>query len=206
MAAPRSKELRWNPDAELRAETADGDVRKIVGYAAVFDKPTDLYFGVREVIRRGAFKTALEKKSDIRAFWNHDSNIVLGRTKSGTLTLTEDERGLHAEITPPASASQYVESIERGDVSQMSFGFRVVKDAWTKESETKMLREIQDVELFEVSPVAFPAYKQTSVKVRSVLEDFGIDGEVLADALQGQHPEIISVVRELSSALRMESS
>lgn len=157
---------------EIRAEN-DG---KISGYAAVFNQPSELLYGsFREVIRPGAFNSSLQ--NDIRALWNHDTAYVLGRNKSGTLAIREDERGLRVDITPPETqwARDLMVSIKRGDISQMSFGFNVKKDSWsaTQEDGTQM-RTLEDVNLHEVSVVTFPAYPQTAVAVRKIehkLED-----------------------------------
>lgn len=156
---------------EVRTET-ETELPKIVGYAAVFNEWSEPLGGggFREIIRPGAFSKSI-KTADVRALWNHDPNYVLGRTKSGTLKLTEDEKGLAIEITPPNTtwAKDLLESIRRGDVDQMSFGFRTVKDRWSSENG-QTIRELLEVELFDVSPVTFPAYPQTSVTVRSAEE------------------------------------
>jgi HK97 family phage prohead protease len=153
------------PVYELRSED---DGRKIVGYAAVFNSTTDLgYF--EERIKPGAFRRPIKEQQDVRALWNHDANFVLGRTKSGTLRLIEDEVGLRIEIDPPATqtARDLVESIRRGDVDQMSFAFIAVKESWTDRQGMLPLRELEDVDLFDVSPVTYPAYQATSVGLRS---------------------------------------
>jgi HK97 family phage prohead protease len=188
---------------EIRAiDTDDGPV--IEGYAAVFNRESEDLFGFREQIQRGAFAKTLSEKPDVRALWNHDHSVVLGRTKSGTLELEEDEIGLKMRLHPPESAADKIESIRRGDVDGMSFGFRVIKDAWDN-SSTPQMRTLQEVELIEVSPVTFPAYPATAGKlsVRSYLESIGEDeqrieeitGEsrtdepVPADHSEGEEPE-----------------
>lgn len=160
---------------EIRAvDTDDGPV--IEGYAAVFDRESEDLFGFREKIQRGAFAKTLSEKPDVRALWNHDHGQVLGRTKSGTLELEEDDTGLKMRLRPPESAADKIESIRRGDVDGMSFGFRVIKDSWDSSSSPQM-RTLQEVELIEVSPVTFPAYPATAGKlnVRSYLESIGED-------------------------------
>ena len=91
---------------------------------------------------------------------------MLGRAKNGTLRLAEDKTGLRVEIEPPASAASYVESIERGDVDQMSFGFRTLEDAWDEDENGTLVRTLLKVKLYEVSPVSFPAYPATSIGTR----------------------------------------
>jgi HK97 family phage prohead protease len=157
--------------AELRL-TSEEDMRTIRGYAAVFDSMSQPIYGFREVIRKGAFRKTL-RESDIRALWNHDPNFVLGRKSARTLRLDEDEKGLLTRIFPPSTtwASDLMMSIERGDVSQMSFGFQMVKDQWLQPGQDGLpVRELLEVRLFDVSPVTFPAYQQTEVHVRSLMD------------------------------------
>jgi len=155
------------------------DKKKIVGHAAVFNELSEDLGGFREKIAPGAFRKTLQE-ADIRALWNHDPNYVLGRNKSGTLKLEEDEKGLAIEIDPPDTtwACDLMISIERGDISQMSFGFRTIKDDFEKEGDT-LIRILREVELFDVSPVTYPAYPQTDVqmrKLRDALERFAEPG------------------------------
>jgi hypothetical protein len=152
--------------AEIRA--AEGG-RTIVGYAAVFNELSEELFGFREVILPGAFDRALSEQHDVRALWNHNDDVVLGRTKSGTLKLAVDERGLKVEIDPPETqaAEDVLTSIRRGDVDGMSFAFRTLTDDWRMQ-DGEMIRELIDLELVDVSPVAYPAYPQTQVSARAL--------------------------------------
>lgn len=148
----------------------NNDTRTVAGYAAVFGQPSVmLYNQFREQIERGAFAGSM--KDDIRALWNHDDGIVIGRTKSGTLRLAEDAHGLRVEIDMPAERRDLFESIQRGDVDQMSFGFDTLVDAWDKDADGVILRTLRSVKLYEVSPVTFPAYPQTEIAQRSALGD-----------------------------------
>lgn len=149
---------------EVRAES-----RTIAGYAAVFNSETDIGGMFREQIARGAFKPSLS--GDVRALFDHDTSHVLGRTKAGTLRMTEDDHGLAVEIDLPDTQTgrDLRESMARGDIDGMSFGFRVTKQEWDESGEIP-LRTIREVELFEVSVVTFPAYADTEVALRS-LED-----------------------------------
>lgn len=151
---------------EVRA--AEGEAPKLVGYAAVFGELSENLGGFREKIAPGAFAKSLG--GDVRALFNHDSNLILGRTKSKTLTIREDQRGLWVEITPPdtAAARDLVESIRRGDVDQMSFGFRTVKDDWEETDKGDIVRTLIEVNVFDVSPVVFPAYPTTEIGLRSL--------------------------------------
>jgi len=154
---------------ELLAEAGgEGNERAIVGYAAVFNSRSEDLGGFVEVIQRGAFAGAQE--GDVRALFNHDANMVLGRTKAGTLAVSEDEIGLRIRITPPDTqyARDLIHLIERGDVSQMSFGFRTILDSWDTVGE-ETVRTLKQVALYDVSPVTFPAYAATSVQMRAMM-------------------------------------
>ena len=156
--------------SELRSITDGDGLRHITGYAAVFNSLSEDLGGFREKIDPGAFAKTIGA-DDVRALWNHDSNHVLGRNKSGTLLLSEDKRGLKIDIMPPDTqfARDLMISIDRGDVDQMSFGFRTISQRWEGEypDETRTLMEVQ---LFDVSPVTFPAYPDTEVGLRSLEE------------------------------------
>jgi len=145
---------------------AEGDRAMIRGYAAVFDQLSlPLGWGFREKIRAGAFAASLA--DDVRGLWNHNPDYVLGRTLNNTLRMNEDELGLRIEIEPPATqlAQHFMVNIERGDVNQMSFLFRALDEEWD-EIDGELVRTLTKVKLYEVSPVTFPAYPQTSVSVR----------------------------------------
>jgi HK97 family phage prohead protease len=173
---------------ETRAAPVELEDRKIVGYAAVFDSPTDIGGFFREQIKPGAFAEALGR-DDVRALINHDEDLVLGRNKAGTLRLEEDEKGLRIELDPPDTqyARDLIVSMERGDISQMSFAFIARKQEWDDTTDPP-LRTILDVELFDVSVVTYPAYPDTSAAVRS-LEAFRRQNkaEVIARRLRMRH-------------------
>src|SRR5690606_29136668 len=105
----------------------------ISGHAAVFDTLSEPMWGFREKIAPGAFDDVLE--DDVRALFNHDPNFILGRTRSGTLKIAVDMRGLQYEIDPPDTqpARDLIVSMERGDVSQSSFAFIVAEDDWDED-------------------------------------------------------------------------
>ncbi len=141
---------------------------KAVGYAALFNSTTDIG-GFEEVIEAGAFDGA--DMSDVRALFNHDPNMLLARTASGTLSLRIDERGLRYEFTiPDTSAGRDLrELLRRGDITQSSFGFTIDKEDWEERAGMKPKRKIKRIKrLFDVSPVTFPAYQETSVALRSL--------------------------------------
>lgn len=166
------------------------DTPRIHGYAAIFDKWSEDLGGFREIIRKGAFAKTI-KEADIRALFNHDRNYVLGRTKNGTLELAEDKKGLAIDIDPPDAqwAQDLTASIERGDIDQMSFGFRMIKQKWNEEDKKNPTRELLEVELVDVSPVTFPAYPQTSVSVREHIRSLQGEPDDAVHSLDVDEPD-----------------
>lgn len=166
---------------EVRA-TEDSDGPIITGHAAVFNSPSHDLGGFREYILPGAFKRTLKNSRDILSFFNHDPHYVLGRTGNKTLTLSEDLEGLAFQVRPPdtAWARDLLVSMRRGDISGASFTFRVVKDAWDKDSDGLPKRSISEVELYEAGPVSMPAYPAADAGVRALLFHAGIDPEAIA--------------------------
>ena len=165
-------EIRSIEMSEIRLE-GDPTVPKIVGYAAIFNSMSHDLGGFREIVLPGAFAKSIKSGSDIRALLHHDTTQVLGRTKSGTLAIAEDSKGLKIEITPPItrSAQEAIESIRRGDIDQMSFGFRVRAGGdEVKKENGQIMRYLKDVELREVSIVTFAAYEATIANVRSIVD------------------------------------
>jgi HK97 family phage prohead protease len=154
--------------ATLEQRNVEGDDRKkLHGHAALFNRSADMG-RFDEQIAPGTFSESITV-DDVRALWNHNSDYVLGRTKAGTLRVWEDEDGLAFEIDPPNTqwARDLQISIDRGDVSQMSFGFYVLEQEWQERDGERDLRTIKKVQLWEVSPVTFPAYANTDVALRS---------------------------------------
>lgn len=144
----------------------------IVGHGAVFNDLSVPLGSFREKIAPGAFARALREKQDVRALFNHDRNIVLGRMSSGTLTLREDEWGLLYKIVPPDTQlvrDMVFEPIRRGDISGNSFSFRVAPggDHW-EEGQNEAIRTLLDVDIMDIGPVTFPAYPTTDVALRSL--------------------------------------
>lgn len=185
---------------ELRAE---GDGNTFSGYAALFDSPSEpLPF--TEVIQRGAFSKTLRARNDIKMLWNHDSGQVLASTKSGTLRLQEDERGLKVTaVLPDTTAGRDArELISKGIVDAMSFGFSVPSggDSWSSDGNTRTLKSVR---LHEVSVVAWPAYSATggTVSVRA-LDTVAQRAEVDADALQDVLTRIEAGAESLTAADR----
>lgn len=149
----------------------------IEGYAAVFYQPgnSDTEFELRkrprmvERVANTAFDRLLGETHDVRGLFNHDPNHLLGRTTAGTMTLSKDERGLRYAITLDTEQESHRDlrrRVQRGDLTGSSFGFNIRKDHWER-SDGLDVRNILDVELFDVGPVTFPAYAATTAAARS---------------------------------------
>lgn len=152
----------------------DGENLIIEGYFSVFNSNYEIAPGMTESIAPGAFTNALSEDSDVRALTNHDTTLVLGRTKARTLSLREDDKGLWGsiEINPnDRDAVNTYERVKRGDVDQCSFGFDIVSEVTEHREDGSIHWEIQDVRLYEVSVCTFPAYDQTSVAARCSAKD-----------------------------------
>jgi len=151
----------------------EGDKPHISGYFAVFNSNYEIAPGMSESIAPGAFSRTLPG-GDIRALTNHDTTLVLGRTKANTLTLREDARGLWGDIEINPNDSDAVntyERVKRGDVDQCSFGFEIVSEETDFREDGSVHWTIKDVDLFEVSVCTFPAYEATSVSARAAQRD-----------------------------------
>jgi HK97 family phage prohead protease len=152
---------------EVRSE---GGAFNFYGYALKWDARSQNLGGFRERVALGATSEAIQL-DDIRALYNHDPNLILGRNRSGTLRLSEDSTGLHYEVDMPDTtyARDLATSMERGDVSQSSFGFRVKADgdAWAEDDDGFPLRTLTRISLFDVSPVTYPAYNDSTSGVGS---------------------------------------
>ena len=143
---------------------ATEDESTLYGYAAVFDSPSEP-LPWTEFVKRGAFTKTLKDGADVRLLIDHEG-IPLARTKSGTLSLVEDERGLFVEADlDPANpdAARVISAMRRGDMNQMSFAFRTIKDSWSNDRSSRDLKEVQ---LYDVSIVTYPAYEETVAELR----------------------------------------
>ena len=157
-------------DELIVEQRADGRAA-IIGYAAVYNRMSLDLGGFKEEILPGAFDKVLSRqrgKQDVVALFNHDSNIVLGRTSSGTLELSSDSKGLRYVVTPPVSRADVLELISRKDVSGSSFAFTVdpKQESFRTGEDGKAIRQIREVSgLYDVGPVLTPAYPSTSASV-----------------------------------------
>ena len=175
-------------DVEVRDGT-DGKPPVITGLACRYNVWSEPIGGAfLERFAPGAFTKTLQE-SDVRSLFNHKEEYVLGRTKSGTLVLEDSTRGLRYTVTPPETQlirDLVVEPMKRGDIDQSSFAFRAVKDEWeepSKQTDGMWRRTVLEAQLFDVSPVTFPAYLSSTAQVRSLLQASGLDAEALAALL-----------------------
>lgn len=140
----------------------------IEGYFSVFNSEYPLWEGASEIVKPGAFTNSVS--GDVRALINHDSSLVLGRTKAGTLALRQDEHGLWGSIRinrDDVDAMNLYARVQRGDVDQCSFGFDIKRETFVDLGDGKCRWEIEEVDpLYEVSVCTFPAYTETSVSAR----------------------------------------
>lgn len=153
-------------------EARDGEGPVIEGYFSVFNSDYPLWHGATEQVAPGAFAKSLAGEygvCDVRALANHDTRLVLGRTTAGTLALREDEHGLFGTIQineQDTDAMNLYARVQRGDVSQCSFGFDIREEAFVEKPDGSCLWILKDVVLYEVSVCTFPAYEETSVEAR----------------------------------------
>lgn len=201
---PENYEARTMPGTvEVRARDDGGST--IRGVAAVFDSLSENLGGFREQILPGAFDNT--DVSDVRGLFNHDSNFVLGRTKSETVRLKTTKRGLEYEIDLPNTQTirdLVLEPIKRGDVDQSSFGFIIGggNDSWDEDENGRLIRTVHRInELFDVSPVTFPAYRDTSVGARS-RDEFLEERKAMAEAAQAVLDERKQRGREIERIYR----
>jgi len=154
------------------SKSDDKNPAHVTGHAAVFDQLSENLGGFREKIAPGAFDGVLN--DDVRALFNHDPNLILGRTAAKTLKLSVDTTGLKVDFSIPDTSygRDLIVSLERGDINQMSFGFKVEEEEWNEDETTgAVIRTITKVKrLFDISPITFPAYPQTDVAKRSMDE------------------------------------
>jgi len=149
------------------SESEDTETSIVEEYAAVFNSWSQDLDWFREKVMPNAFNVALER-SDARALLNHDANHLLGREKSGTLTLSIDEIGLRYSLVLPHHRHDIVELIDRGDLAENSFAFRIAKDEWIDHPDGTTDRIVHEIEtIVDISLVTYPAYLDTSLALRS---------------------------------------
>lgn len=183
---------------EFRMENAEYEGNTIRGYAAVYNSDSEWMGGFYEQIEAGAFDSVLE--NDVRAYFNHDENLLLGRVSSGTLRISTDKRGLFYEVDLPNTtyANDLVELMKRGDVNQSSFAFLIEKDRWEQRGGTTY-RIIEKVSrLLDVSPVAQPAYPDATSELKT--RDLETKDEPVVDAApEANTPESVEAKSDESN-------
>lgn len=188
MSDPK-REVRYCAIAPVELRAAEGDEIHVTGYAAVFGEQTEIgpldSWGWAEVIEPGAFTEALKRGDDVTFLINH-GGLPLARTSSGTLSLTEDERGLRVDTAFDASdpdVQRILPKMKRGDLSKMSFAFISEKETWD-ETGNHAVRSIHQVKLFDVSIVTDPAYEGTEIGLRSKTAALGAGSEFFLRQMQ----------------------
>ncbi|WP_035430871.1 HK97 family phage prohead protease [Bacillus sp. UNC322MFChir4.1] len=164
-------ELREQTGSNIEIRENDGGSRTITGYAVKWEMKSvtmGYWRRFKEQFTRGAFTESLTQDDQL-ALWSHDTSRVLGRTKNGTLRLFEDDIGLRFELDLPSTTlgNDTYETIKRGDVDGVSFGFQMVKEEWDESDPDNIVRSVTKAKLAEISPVAFPAYPDSQVSARS---------------------------------------
>ena len=169
------RRLLRNSDASIRVTQRSGK-KTISGYSAVFYSSSDagseyrLWEDVVERIRPGAFDRAVKERHDVKALYNHNPDNLLGRSTSGTCRYSVDSKGLKYEIDVDDSDPDHqrvVSKIERGDLTGSSFAFRATRVTWDDNEGSDSVRWIEDLDLFDVGPVTYPAYEATTTGLRS---------------------------------------
>lgn len=166
MADRLTRQMR-TASTEFKTRDDNGNLA-IEGYFAVFDSIYQITPDMSESIAQGAFDNTIS--DDIRALINHDTTLVLGRTKAGTLQLRADSHGLwgHIDINPNDSdAMNLYNRVQRGDVDQCSFGFDIINEETDFREDGSIHWTIKEVKLYEVSPCTFPAYEETNIAART---------------------------------------
>jgi hypothetical protein len=170
MKQPKSgeREIRTLKTTEFRIATAEDGSRTLSGLIP-YNSPSCDLGGFTELIAPSAFAGAVAAGADVLCLRDHDVSILLGRTKSKTLSLTDSPEGLRFTCKLPRTtqATDLAASVDRGDLDANSFGFVTLEDKWLADAAGSVVRTLISVELFEISPCSFPAYPSSQVSVRS---------------------------------------
>jgi len=196
-----NKELR-SYRGEIRVAKADDGTRTVSGVIPY--NSLSVYLGdYRELIAPGAFASALGADADVLALRDHDSTLLLGRTKSKTLTLADSEEGLRYTLSLPntTAGNDLAESIDRGDLDSTSFGFSTIEDSWAVSDDGDTIRTLKQVTLYEVSPCSFAAYPNSEVTVRCAIPD-----DIKRQAEDRKNPKAVPAVDDELETLRARLS
>lgn len=200
------REQLYLPAKELRVQTSPDGSRTISGFAIVYNSPSQDLGGFTEIVAPGAVTESLRNSPDILCLRDHAVSLLMGRTTSKTLTLTDDAIGLRFSCRLPdtTQASDLATSIDRGDLSGVSFGFVTEEDKWVADEQGNVVRTLLKITLYEISPCSFPAYSASSVRscppelrsrIRSKNEDDEEDSECgcnCSECLAGDHEDCTS--------------
>lgn len=197
-----NRELRSFAAKQIELRAAADTPTQIVGYAAVFNQLSEDLGGFREKVAPGAFAGSIAVQ-DVYALWQHKSDQPLARKGNRSLGLLEDVIGLGVEISPPDTSwgRDAVVSVKSDLVKHFSFAFRTIRDAWDYSNPDMPIRTLLEVELFEVSPVTFPAYPQTSAEARAKVAEIrtrngeGVDAGNRASASAQARASLLAQVR-----------
>jgi HK97 family phage prohead protease len=165
-------ELRSFPAQELRVATNDDGSKVVSGYAITYNALSVDLGGFKEIVAPGSLTRSLKENPDVKCLRDHRSELILGRTTAGTLSLEDQPTGLFFRCTLPntSAANDLAESLSRGDVSGCSFGFNVMNDTWMDDADGNLIRTLLDLNLFEISVTSFPAYPSTTAALRDALQ------------------------------------
>lgn len=179
--------------AEPMEYRKEGEDEYFEGYAVIFNSPTDLGWMSEEIVS-GAFDDVMD--DDVRGLFNHDPDVILGRNKSGTMSLTVDKKGVKYKIRYNPNDPDHVrvmEKVKRGDISQSSFAFTIKDAEWETKNNKDHRRVLKLQRWYDVAPVTYPAYTDTTVAARS-REGMGKERQELE---QRKAKDLADMLREL---------
>jgi uncharacterized protein len=197
-----NRELRTFVAQELRATGSDKQPR-IEGYAATFGSIANIG-SFSEVIQRGAFSKTLADEDEVVALIDHNSSLLLGRRSAGTLTLSEDGKGLRfaVELPDTSVARDAYANLKAGNLRECSFGFFVDGpdgEVWSQMSDGTPLRTLISVRLFDVSIVTFPAYPNTSAAARNVVAEHVEARMVAVNGTEGRRQKADEILAQIAA-------
>lgn len=196
-------EVRRRPDTRAADGSGSTGGVTLAGYAAKFNVLSEIMWDFQETIAPGAFDAVMQ--DDVRALFNHDPNIILGRTTAGTLRLNLDATGLGYEVDLPETqaAENLAAAVQRGDVTQSSFAFIVASADWTEREDGTWLRTITSLKrLYDVSPVTYPGYPDATVGMRSGFVKSQVEARNAAESARESETRAAAIGREAEARNR----
>jgi len=163
------REIRSITAAEYRVSTNSDGSKTVAGYAILYNSQSVDLGGFKEIVAPGSLTRTLQENPDVLCLRDHKTELLLGRTNAGTLTLEDQPTGLHFTLKLPATTAgnDTAESLSRGDIDGCSFGFSVRNDVWNDAGDGLIIRTLLDLDLYEISITSFPAYPSTTAALRS---------------------------------------